>query len=360
MDFGQILRDEVVGFLGIGGVLDLARKGDYSVLATWDGWTRAVAPLVPLLLLIELTVTLARGQFRRDFYPLTFGIYVFNRVVGRFISIGAVAFCIGVVQPLAPFRVSFTWYGLLLGYLVWEFSHFLYHYWAHKVRLLWCLHSTHHAPRAMNLMVSNAHFFLEAPYADVVRTSVCMAAGLEPTLLFAIMFIDGTWGALIHIGERIWPSARVGWFSSLVLTPAHHRVHHARNPLYMDTNFCNLLNIWDRLFGTYQNARADIAIEYGITRQMKPDSFADVYFGEFVALWRDFRAAPGARNKLLYLVMPPGWNHDGRHTTAAAVRSAFLQGQSQYPMGDTVSAPGAMRYEVSSTSASAQARTPSS
>jgi len=93
----------------------------------------------------------------------------------------------------------------------------------------------------------------------------------------------------------------------------------------MDTNFCNLLNVWDRLFGTYQNARADIAIEYGITRPMNPNSFVDVYFGEFAALWRDFRAAPGLRNKLLYLVMPPGWSHDGKHKTAAAARREYLQ-----------------------------------
>jgi len=29
-------------------------------------------------------------------------------------------------------------------------------------------------------------------------------------------------------------------------------------PLYMDTNFCNLLNIWDRVFKTYQPEQRNI------------------------------------------------------------------------------------------------------
>ena len=325
MELWHLLRDEALGFFGVGGLIDLVRSGNYATLASWQGFTSVVAPLVPLLLVVEVLRALFGGHFRREGYPLTLSIYVFNRVISRFISIGAVAFCIGWFQPLAPFHVGFTWYGLIYGYLVWEFSHFLYHFFAHKVRLLWCLHSTHHAPRSMNLMVSNAHFFLEAPYADVVRTSICMLAGLDPLLLFAIMFIDGIWGAFIHVGEGLVRRGRVRALELLVLAPLHHRVHHARNPLYMDTNFCNLLNVWDRLFGTYQNARADIAIEYGITRPMNPNSFVDVYFGEFAALWRDFRAAPGLRNKLLYLVMPPGWSHDGKHKTATAARREYLQ-----------------------------------
>jgi len=327
MELWHLLRDEALGFFGVGGLIDLVRSGNYATLASWQGFTSVVAPLVPLLLVVEVLRALFGGHFRREGYPLTLSIYVFNRVISRFISIGAVAFCIGWFQPLAPFQVGFTWYGLIYGYLIWEFSHFLYHFFAHKVRLLWCLHSTHHAPRSMNLMVSNAHFFLEAPYADVVRTSVCMLAGLEPTLLFAIMFIDGTWGAFIHIGEGVVRDVRWGGFGKLLLTPAHHRVHHARNPIYMDTNFCNLLNVWDRAFGTYQPQRDDIAIEYGITREIKPGSFFDVYFGEFVALWRDIRNAPGLHNKLLYLVMPPGWSHDGQHKTAAVVRRTYLENQ---------------------------------
>jgi sterol desaturase/sphingolipid hydroxylase (fatty acid hydroxylase superfamily) len=322
----DLLRDEVVGFLGIGGLIELARSGNYAALASWKGFTSIIAPLVPLLLLTEMAIALCRRRFFQEGYGITFLVYAANRTLGHMISIAAIGFCIGLLQPLAQFHVGFTWYGLIYGYLVWELSHFVYHFFAHKVRLLWCLHSTHHAPRSMNLMVGNAHFFLEGPYADVVRTSICMLLGLDPLLLFAIMFIDGIWGAFIHVGESLFKHGRIKALEAILLSPMHHRVHHASNPLYMDTNFCNLLNVWDRVFGTYQNARMDIAIEYGITRPMNPNSFLDVYFGEFAALWGDLRAAPGLRNKLLYIVMPPGWNHDGNHKTAAVARREYMQG----------------------------------
>src|SRR5690606_39457076 len=96
---------------------------------------------------------------------------------------------------------------------------------------------------------------------------------------------------------------------------------------YMDTNFCNLLNIWDKAFGTYQIEEKDIAIEYGITRKMDSGNFFDVYFGEFVALFKDIAKAPGIKNKVKYLFMPPGWSHIGEHQTAKLVREDYLRQQ---------------------------------
>lgn len=58
---------------------------------------------------------------------------------------------------------------------------------------------------------------------------------------------------------------------------------------------------------------------------MNPNNFTDMYFGEFTALFRDVKNAPGLKNKLLYLIMPPGWSHTGKHTTASMVRKQFLE-----------------------------------
>jgi hypothetical protein len=181
----------------------------------------------------------------------------------------------------------------------------------------------------MNLSVTYMHFFLEAPYADVIRTSICILAGVNPPLLFLIMAVDGTWGAFIHVGENIMKDGRMGFMRRIILTPSHHRVHHARNPLYMDTNFCNLLNIWDRAFKTYQPEEKEVVIEYGITRKLNPRSFWDVYFGEFVLLGKDVAKAPGLKNKILYIFMPPGWSHTGEHKTAGVVRREWMEGHAE-------------------------------
>ena len=80
-----------------------------------------------------------------------------------------------------------------------------------------------------------------------IRTSICIFLGVSPPMLFAIMTIDVTWGGFVHVGENFMKNARFGFLEKFVLTPSHHRVHHARNPVYLDTNFCNLLNLWDHV-----------------------------------------------------------------------------------------------------------------
>lgn len=319
--------EELVGFFGLGALLELLAEHGYRALLSTDGAAALLYPVIPILLLYELLRTLAQRRFKLEDYKLPFLSLLTNRVIGAFLTFGVVTLCIGLFQPYAPFQVGLSWYGLIYGYIVWEFAHFVYHYLAHKVRLLWCLHSTHHAPVAMNLSVNYAHMFLEAPYADLVRTTICILAGVEPPLLVLIMFIDGLWGQFIHVGEHAIKDGRLGVLHRIILTPAHHRVHHARNVVYMDTNFCNLLNLWDRVFRTYQPQLDHVQIEYGITRPMKPGSFIDAYFGEFHALLRDMVTAPGVKNKLLYPLMPPGWSHDGNHKTAEVSKRALLAQQ---------------------------------
>lgn len=320
-----ILYKELMGFLGIGPLIDMYQSGNYSSLHTLQGIENAIGPVIPFLLIIEIIRAALFKKFKARDYKVQFLTYVLNRFLGDFFSFALIVSLIGFFDKHRLFKTTFTWYWLIYGYIIWEFSHFIYHYLAHKIRLLWCLHSSHHAPETMNLSVTYAHFILEAPYANLIRNSTCLFLGVDPLLLGLIMFIDGTWGAFIHVGENILKDARLGFLNKIILTPSHHRVHHARNPLYMDMNFCNLLNIWDRVFGTYIDEKKEIPVEYGITRKMVPNSFLDMYFGEIVALGKDVINAPGIKNKLLYLIMPPGWNHTGEHKTASVMREDYLK-----------------------------------
>ena len=327
MHFFQSIYDWLIGFFGLKQLLKIIASGDYRSFSTYDGFISIIRPLFPVVLIFEIIVGLIYKKFKVINFKISFFSYVLNAFIGRFISIGAIVFCIGLFQKFAIFHSTLTWYWFIYSYVVWEFGHFIYHYLGHKVRLFWCLHSTHHAPESMSLSISYAHFFLEGPYADVIRTTTCILLGVNPATLFIIMFIDGVWGGFIHIGEHMVKDARFGFLNKFILTPSHHRVHHAKNPLYMDTNFCNLLNIWDRVFGTYQLEEKNMPIVYGISRPMRPNSFLDAYFGEFVALAKDVKRAPGLKNKILYIINPPGWDHTGNHKTARIVKDEFVKGK---------------------------------
>ena len=318
------LWNEIVGFFGIRQFFEILTAGAFDKFLTYEGVVALIIPIIPLLIVLELILGLVYKKPQTKVYKVIFLIYLFNRIVGRFIALGVVALCIGFFEPIALFKISNTWYGFVFGYIVWEFAHFIYHFLAHKVRLIWCLHATHHAPEEMNLSVTHAHFFLEAPYADLIRTSICIFFGVPPALLFTIMFIDGTYGAFIHVGENLIKDARFGFLNKFILTPSHHRVHHAKNPLYIDTNYCNLLNFWDRIFGTYQEEDPNLHIQYGVTRPIRSGNFWDVYFGELINLAKDVIKAPGIINKLKYIFFPPGWSHKGVQKTAKSIRAEYL------------------------------------
>ena len=324
MQLLENLWNEIFGFFGLQRFIEILKTGEYEQFLTYDGIVSLIVPIIPLLLVLELILGLVYKKPQTKVYKVVFLTYVFNRFIGRFIALGVVAFCIGLLEPYAILETQQTWYWFIYGYIVWEFAHFIYHFLAHKVRLFWCFHATHHSPEEMNLSVTHAHFFLEAPYADLIRTSICILLGVNPIMLFTIMFIDGTYGAFIHVGENLVKDARFGILNKLILTPSHHRVHHARNPLYIDTNYCNLLNFWDKIFRTYQEEDPKLEIEYGVTRPIRSGNFIDVYFGEIINLVSDVTKAPGWVNKIKYIFYPPGWNHTGEHKTAKLIRQQYL------------------------------------
>src|SRR4051812_18467933 len=135
MEFLKDIQDWLVGFFGIKQFLDVVHSGNYQSLLTLDGITWLVQPLFPVLLVLEIIKALIFRKFKAIDYKIPFFAYVLNAFVGRFISIGLVVVCIGLFEKYAILKSSFTWYWFIYGYIVWEFGHFIYHYFAHKVRL---------------------------------------------------------------------------------------------------------------------------------------------------------------------------------------------------------------------------------
>lgn len=241
-------------------------------------------------------------------YKVPVLVAMLNFSLGAFIHIDVFFLAYRFFSKLPPFTVSVSVVGFLYGYVIWELGHFISHWSCHKVRLLWCIHSPHHAPTDMNLAVSGTNFFFQAPYMVFVKTAVCASLGVPMLLIVLISVVDGLWGGFIHVSDQAWHRGRIpALFGRIFMAPMHHRVHHATNPEYIDKNYCNLLPIWDRLFGTFQDEIESIPPRYGVTRPTQPGSLVDLYFGEIVFLVKDIAAASSLREAFLYILMPPGW-----------------------------------------------------
>lgn len=316
--------NELITFFRINGLLEIIKTGSYRSLLTFEGFLAFISPITPFIIVFELLWLLFQHRFRTESYKVPFLIIVVNRIVSRLIGISVLLITIGIFQKYAIIQTSLTWYWFIYGYLVYELNNYIRHYLTHKVRLLWCFHSVHHSSEELNASITLTTFFVENLYTEFFAAMFCMLLGVQPLMLFAIMIVDSIWGAFVHIGEDSLKNARLGFLEKFILTPSHHRVHHGRNHLYMDTNFCSIINIWDIIFRTYQKEEKEVPVDYGITRPMNSNSFTDVYFGEIISLWHDVRSAPGLKNKIAYIFMPPGWSHTGEYQTASTLRNEAL------------------------------------
>lgn len=227
-------------------------------------------------------------------------------------------------SQFAIFKTDLSWYWWLYGLLVYEFFYWLQHYLAHKVRLLWCLHSPHHAPESMNMFVGFNHSFLESLFYMPFFLGFFPALfGVNPIIIIVWNMVDAIWGSMIHISDNV-IKKRLSILEYLLQTPNYHRAHHAQNVLYMDMNYCSITLFWDWIFKTLQPLKDEEPVRYGITREVNTSNFFDVHFGEFVLLWKDVVKAPTMKDKLAYILMPPGWSHTGDLKTASFLKQQLV------------------------------------
>lgn len=294
--------------------MELSVVGDIALLAMF------VYAIVELL---WLTLFSKQVSFRHEYSQVLANFLLVNFLTTVLRILGVLGFAL-LGAKFAPFELSMDWYIWPLAFLIYEFWYWVQHYLAHKVRLLWCIHSPHHAPDTMSMFVGFNHHMLEAPYLSLFAGFFPALCGVPLEMILAINAVDVIWGSMLHASPRV-ISKRYGPFEKFLQTPSYHRVHHAKNPRYMDTNYNSMTLFWDWALGTLQPLKDDEPVEYGITREVNVESWPDVQFGEVGLLWRDIKAAPGIKNKLAYLLMPPGWSHTGDHKMASSIKQALAE-----------------------------------
>ena len=71
--------------------------------------------------------------------------------------------------------------------------------------------------------------------------------GVHPSVVFFLYGVNLAYQYFVHteVVDKLHP-----WIEYVFNTPSHHRVHHGRNPQYIDKNFGGVLILFDRWFGT--------------------------------------------------------------------------------------------------------------
>lgn len=213
------------------------------------------------------------------------------------------------------------WLALLIAE---DFLYYWLHRFDHEVRLFWAVHVTHHSSEKLNFTVGFRSSVFQPLYRFVYFIPLAWL-GFTPLNIVFMYSATQIWGIFVHT-ELV---NKMGWLEYILVTPSHHRVHHASNPKYLDKNMGMFLIVWDKLFGTFQPELPEAAyekIKYGLTSNIEKPNAINLVFHEWKSITTDLnRKDISWKNKLRYLFGPPGWSHDGSRLTSKQMRSKEQQ-----------------------------------
>lgn len=229
------------------------------------------------------------------------------------------------VYQFRLFDLGLEWYVWILAYIGYDFMSYAVHWMSHKVRFFWCIHSVHHSAQEMKASVAFRGSWAEFLLSPHIILWLPLL-GFHPLMIIIVEGFALLYGVPLHISEHFAPKTRHTWIRKFIITPSAHRLHHAREGLYLDTNYGLTFALWDNLFGTYQHQESHTPPSYGLRKEIDSENLLISQTDEFAALWRDVKSAPRWIDKVKYLYKPPGWNHlDGGKTAKQIRREALAE-----------------------------------
>ncbi len=208
-----------------------------------------------------------------------------------------------MVQHMAVVHVANSFLTYFIAFVALDFSGYWVHRIAHEYNFFWNNHIIHHSSEEFNLACALRQsisvlfriftfFLLPAALLGVPEQVIQVVAPLH---LFAQF-----WYHTRHIGK-------MGILEKIIVTPSHHRVHHAINPEYLDKNYSQIFIFWDKLFGTFQEELPDVEPVYGITRPVRTWNPIKINFQHLWLLIKDAWRTKSIKDKLRIWFMPTGW-----------------------------------------------------
>ncbi|MES2773778.1 MAG: sterol desaturase family protein [Bacteroidota bacterium] len=208
-----------------------------------------------------------------------------------------------LVERIAVYHIKTTWLTYVVAFFVIDFAGYWVHRWSHHINFFWNYHIIHHSSEEFNLAcalrqsisaIVNPFNFLLIPAALLGVPNIVIAT-VGPLHLFAQF-----WYHTRHIGK-------MGFLEHVIVTPSHHRVHHALNKEYIDKNLGQIFIFWDKLFGTFQQELPEAPPVYGITRPAQTWNPIKINFQHLWLMMQDAWRTKSLKDKLRIWGMPTGW-----------------------------------------------------
>lgn len=201
------------------------------------------------------------------------------------------------------------WLTALACFAVVDFLYYLGHRLSHSNTFIWSGHIVHHSSEFYNFTTALRQGYFEG-LLMWPRLLILAMLGFPPAYGFFWNELNIVMMFFVHtetIGKLPAP------IEFVFNTPSHHRVHHARNPKYIDKNYAGVFIIWDRLLGTYEEeAEAPV---YGLVHPLHTYDPLFVQFSHLQAAVSDVLATKSASIRLQKLFCGPGTYFDDQSET---------------------------------------------
>lgn len=199
-------------------------------------------------------------------------------------------------------------WSLALLFVGAEFCYYWFHRVSHAVRWFWASHAVHHAPNDLSFAVAYQLGWTGNLSGTTLFYGPLVWLGFRPEAVLGVVALNLLYQFWLH--ARWIP--KLGPMEWIFNTPSHHRVHHACNLEYLGhsrlgANYGGVLIVFDRLFGTYVEERADLPCRYGLVERLVSYNPLYIAFHEWMAMGRDLAASPDWRSRFLHVFGPPGW-----------------------------------------------------
>ncbi len=239
------------------------------------------------LSLIEALIPLrARGAWNRAHLApnlaLTFISFALNALFGSVLVLGlewqhAQGFGLLPWLALPPLASG----ALAVGTL--DLGFYLLHVAMHQIPSWWRFHAVHHSDPSVDVTTTVRQHPGESLLRFAFIAAFAIPLGASPAEFALYRVLAAQSGLLEHANFGLPPrlEAALSW---LVTWPAVHKIHHSRDARLTNTNYGNLLSLWDRLFSTFTPAREGRHIAYGLAGFDEPGAQTTA-----ALLWRPLR-----------------------------------------------------------------------
>ncbi len=186
-----------------------------------------------------------------------------------------------------------------LLFIMEDHCYYWFHRLHHEVRVLWSGHVVHHSSRRYNLSTALRQPWLTAITGPVFWLPLPLL-GFTPLMILTAQGVSLLYQFWLHT-EAV---PKLGVVEAVFNTPSHHRVHHGKNPRYLDKNHGGILIIWDRLFGTFEPEGEPVT--YGITKDIDTYNPVLIATHDLVDLAHDVANAGSPRRVVKAIIGRPG------------------------------------------------------